>query len=558
MNQPASIDELISVTYDQVFHHFENKNFDRIIEVTHKIVKLLQHQPATSMPSVEMTSLLVKNVLTLIPKIFESPSDIQDASDLEQTLERYSSNERRLDLYDALLTCLGTHRYPAKIYFIAAQIARDLGYHRAALRLTNDAYVLHPEDQSLRKLQRELQEDVAVSNRLLPILAESAPLKKLLQMSIFATLHQENIHQAQEWAELLLCAAPSDAKLSRFFIDISKRQMGRGRHISELPKGFLKEISAKPQQNVLESTPRIRLVENAGVIGAYGLVSLDGNHHITTYQGLGPDRAKVCGALFEEFTATSITHRTGHWLPLYDLYSENFWHWVVEGLPRVGAAEAAGFTGNYMLPRTDGFHIESMELMGVSPSRCFSLDCRSWRGDSVAVVEMPHYSDVPQVLSFVREQLLSQLSPNVERGGNRICIARRKRDFVNTEAVRECLESFGFDWVYLEDFPFRDQIALMSRATAVVGAHGAGMVHSLFAQKKSLIIECFSPNYFNPCLGPVIRYLKHQYHILPSQCVYDQPYQHKRLVDVPIHMLRVCLEIELERQERDQRQGKGD
>lgn len=95
---------------------------------------------------------------------------------------------------------------------------------------------------------------------------------------------------------------------------------------------------------------------------------------------------------------------------------------------------------------------------------------------------------------------------NRERGGM-FYIQRPRpawRTIVNDDAVRTYLEGRSFQVVRPEEYSLRDQISLFSRASVIVGMHGAGLTNILFAPNAKLVELVGSyggPEYFSMCSG---------------------------------------------------------
>ena len=101
----------------------------------------------------------------------------------------------------------------------------------------------------------------------------------------------------------------------------------------------------------------------------------------------------------------------------------------------------------------------------------------------------------------------------------RILISRRHaakgRHILNEEALLERLRPLGFRAYVLEDRPIGEQIALFRRAEMVIGAHGAGLSHLLFAPRTH-VLELFPTEFVVPHYFLLAKSLGHNYAYLPS------------------------------------------
>lgn len=242
----------------------------------------------------------------------------------------------------------------------------------------------------------------------------------------------------------------------------------------------------------------------------------------------------------------------GEYLPLCGKWNENLWHWVMENIPTIIMAENSGFLGTYIVRDGCAFILETFDLLGIPKERVIT-----WSGGlaEVSTLYIPkrivgwwlwQFKDL--VLSM-REALLA--GAGLDETGNpgiRLYISRnlsaQKRRVVNEEEVLAALQEFDFKLVHTETMTLTQQLKLMASANTLIGPHGAGMTHTLFIRKKSLVIEFFSPVYINPTMLPAIDFLQHRYHMLPSYHFTEQ-YQHGHDIQVCVPLLQLFLRLGL-------------
>jgi hypothetical protein len=85
------------------------------------------------------------------------------------------------------------------------------------------------------------------------------------------------------------------------------------------------------------------------------------------------------------------------------------------------------------------------------------------------------------------------------------------RTICNENAVRTWLEERGFQVVRPGEHSLADEIALFSRASVIVGMHGAGLANILFAPQARLVELVGSyggPEYLSMCRGLGNRYTR--------------------------------------------------
>jgi capsular polysaccharide biosynthesis protein len=195
-------------------------------------------------------------------------------------------------------------------------------------------------------------------------------------------------------------------------------------------------------------------------------------------------------------------------------WSQGFFHWVADYLPRVRGLEVyAAETGTYpeilIAENAPSWQRESLRIIGVPDDKIVK-----WTGDRVRakrfiVPSLPRHTDSdkppwgwtqsPQALKWTRNRILSKLGLS-QRNENRILITRRgaeSRRFYNEDSVIAALEQYGFEPVVLSNLPFREQVRLFAHAEAIVAPHGAGLINTIYGSNLR-IMELFG-EYVNAC-----------------------------------------------------------
>ena len=120
---------------------------------------------------------------------------------------------------------------------------------------------------------------------------------------------------------------------------------------------------------------------------------------------------------------------------------------------------------------------------------------------------IPTFSDftLPVLYKFIRDLYSPHISPR--QSGRKIYIQRvppSTRTFSNEIVLVHLLREMGYETVILENYTIREQIALVSSAEYILGAHGAGLTFTVFCHPGTRVVElCSLPNTES----------KHYYHI---------------------------------------------
>lgn len=229
------------------------------------------------------------------------------------------------------------------------------------------------------------------------------------------------------------------------------------------------------------------------------------------------------------FAIHSRHRRPGTYLFLDGLWSEYFWHFLIEHLPRAIEARDSGYNGYYVLgSHQPAFCAEALELLKIPPEQILTRPKgHHWWVENVVLPPpstgtpnhgRPSLAGSPEALRRIRNALLENLPRNLNDPIPGIYISRadasRGRHILNENELVPELESRGIRPLRLETLSLREQISLTSRAKILIGAHGAGLVHALFMPERSHIIEISVPGLEKDTNTPIHSLLKHRFQLL--------------------------------------------
>lgn len=183
--------------------------------------------------------------------------------------------------------------------------------------------------------------------------------------------------------------------------------------------------------------------------------------------------------------------------------SDLYYHWTIDGLGRLAAADAALIDASAQVlvpPLRSRFQHDGLALAGLGDKRIIEvgfgdrveaehllLPCRmfgDWR---------PH----PRLRDF-----FCRLGAAAATGAGpfppRLYIDRRgspNRRLANEEEVISALARCGFVPVRLEALSLAEQIGLFANARMIVGPHGGGLTNILFARRGCALIELQMDSY---------------------------------------------------------------
>jgi tetratricopeptide (TPR) repeat protein/capsular polysaccharide biosynthesis protein len=204
---------------------------------------------------------------------------------------------------------------------------------------------------------------------------------------------------------------------------------------------------------------------------------------------------------------------------LTGLSGHNYYHWLVDVLPRWALLQASGLD----LTQVDWFLVNNLNhpfqratlaALNIPLEKVIASDRHSYLQAKQLVV--PSFASAlgwpePWGLEFLRQQFL----PLAERASlptpypERIYISRNRashRRVLNEPAVIEQLESYGFVAIQLETLSFVDQVALFANARTIVTPHGGGLTNIIFCRAETIVIELVN-----------VHYIRHYYLVISQQ-----------------------------------------
>lgn len=188
-----------------------------------------------------------------------------------------------------------------------------------------------------------------------------------------------------------------------------------------------------------------------------------------------------------------------------DHWSGNYFHWMLDALPRLVVAKQNGVEAPLLVPGfflQSRFVAESLQWCGVEYIVA-SDDRRQNLGELVLVSPIgttgnPDPVVLRAVASLLTSPLEIPLNPTKKPASvpSRIWVSRaraRSRRLANEEELLPVLEKHGFTVVYSEELTFASQMLLFHGAQLVAGIHGAGLTNMIVTHPGAQILEIRTP-----------------------------------------------------------------
>ena len=199
-------------------------------------------------------------------------------------------------------------------------------------------------------------------------------------------------------------------------------------------------------------------------------------------------------------------------MPFY----HNFYHWMIEILPRLLLYDRAPHLQHVPLvvPRSaPAFVKESLKLAGYQSKTIF-LDDGVYRFKTLHMLSLlsPMLDVSTIAVDWLNEKFADTVSTIMTP--KMIYVSRRdaKIRFVSNEfQIVDLLAEFGFKTLVMADLPLADQIKVFRNAQCIIGPHGAAFANLAFSKPGSTFIEFFSKGHYSHSYSRIssIRMLKY-------------------------------------------------
>jgi capsular polysaccharide biosynthesis protein len=195
----------------------------------------------------------------------------------------------------------------------------------------------------------------------------------------------------------------------------------------------------------------------------------------------------------------------------------NYWHWMLELLPRFHLLEKAGFSPSevdcYLVNHTgQPFQLETLTELGIRRDQIVRTDGRSHYEVERMVVsslKLTQLHVAPWACAFLRT--LSASSATAQKPRRRLYISRaaaRFRRLLNEDELFSQLQEFGFERIHCEALTAREQRELFRAAELIIGPHGAALTNLVFCEPGTRIVELFPPDYVDLSMWPHISHTR--------------------------------------------------
>jgi capsular polysaccharide biosynthesis protein len=181
------------------------------------------------------------------------------------------------------------------------------------------------------------------------------------------------------------------------------------------------------------------------------------------------------------------------YLVIHDAWTQNYYHWITQALPRLILAQQTNKQFTLVLPdhHQSSFHLASLNLLNVNSWETIERGKRYYEINDLLYpthdIQIGDYND--DLITVLRDKL--RITPS-SSPFKKIFIRRvlqEKRRIVNEDEVLNTFLSFEFEIVEFETLSFAEQLQLLSNTGILAGVHGAGLTNMIFMPDQSTVFE---------------------------------------------------------------------
>lgn len=192
---------------------------------------------------------------------------------------------------------------------------------------------------------------------------------------------------------------------------------------------------------------------------------------------------------------------------LNNRWCHNFYHWLLEVLPRVEMLRRGRRDFDHVLVDClSGYQRRALELLGVPAASLIQPHVAlHLRADSFLRPTTPDSRAWQDVARTIKQNLPPQSLPYAPRPARRIYISRRlaaHRKVADEDRLERMLGGYGFECHHFETTDFARQVQLLDEAEVIVAVHGAALANLIFARPGTRVIEICPVDRYNPDCFP--------------------------------------------------------
>ncbi len=182
--------------------------------------------------------------------------------------------------------------------------------------------------------------------------------------------------------------------------------------------------------------------------------------------------------------------------------THNYAHWLMDSMVKLAPFKTPFDFCVLIPPGSPRFVRDSLSVAGFQAEQIIEAVEGPNRCSRLIVSRVQDRTGEPRTsaLHLLREMLLRAAPSTPASKRERLYIGRKAgtRRIVNEDELEPILLEFGIRRVESERLSFSEQVDLFSKAEFILGAHGAGMLNSIFAPEGAIVMEIYNEKKWDP------------------------------------------------------------
>ncbi|RZK38833.1 MAG: glycosyltransferase family 61 protein [Hymenobacter sp.] len=206
--------------------------------------------------------------------------------------------------------------------------------------------------------------------------------------------------------------------------------------------------------------------------------------------------------LIKQYYKAEKINSSGPIIVFHDMWSDNYYHWFIDALPRLLILDDSKKKYKIGLPYYVKDYVKlTIDALGFTSQYVFQID-QTVFADKVIMPGRTAYGidQNPELLKTLRKRMVDYFKCGDIKPFRYLYVSRSKaktRRLKNEEAILDTLIEHNFDIVYFEELSFIEQFSLMRETKILVGVHGANLTNSLFMQPGCVLVELINQEHPN-------------------------------------------------------------
>jgi capsular polysaccharide biosynthesis protein len=236
----------------------------------------------------------------------------------------------------------------------------------------------------------------------------------------------------------------------------------------------------------------VQVLPNGILTGSFSLLS-----ETWAIPPRGLRKMKVAARAIQGRVFSSRVTNVARGLFVTDEFSNGFFHWICDVLPRLEALSQAGreelAAMTLIVPAMAYFPyvLPSLQPFTMQMPRILQWHERVFCEELLIIPPVaPTGNYRPSLMRLLRMRFRRHFA--VTSRSKRVYISRRdsaKRNIANEAEILPVLVRHGFECIIAEELPFAEQVRLLGSASHVVSNHGAGLTNILWMSPGSRVLE---------------------------------------------------------------------